>query len=841
MADNLTPWLAGAAETGGRFAFNQFKGNGSTIRWGINFAGIAPGYLDRSHLKYYVTEDATGFSTDTYVVPANAFISDVILELKHPVTGQPIATGSTLSVFRDSPKQQPIPNFNDGSIIDEENLDTGFRQAVYAAAEMVDRFGVSSDKADQAFDIASQARDRADTAIATANAASAKADTAINTANNASAKADTAIATANAASSTATTAKNTADIAKATADTAKSTADAASSNATNALSNSNVAMTRSQEAKDAAAAATTTANNASTKADGAVTTANAASAKADTAISTANTAKSTADTAKSTADAAKATADGIDAKATSALSTANSANTKADTAVSTANDAKSTANAIDGKAQQALDTANAIDGKATTALNTANAANAKADQALGASDGTYNNYIKTYRNGDESGIQYLDGSRQTPGQMLWAIVAASSSNNGDLYMNRVVNGVYAGSPIIIQRSTGLVKLTSGVDIDGAPLNVRQPSTFWRDMALTTANGSYFALNTDTPKYRSVTFKTGNKMRWEIGTNDDAETGSNQGSHLFISRWADDGSGIERTFIMSRQSGLANFYRNIVVKGAPNGGAAAQLKLDSNKGQYKSIQFNAEGVLRWELGAEATPEAGGSAGTEFYLSRWADDGSFLGVPVRIKRNTGVVAFEQRPQVAGKDVWDGGNFDPNSKLAANGDATRAGALTHVDRGDYNGYSTTLGGGYLKMAQYEYGPYIDMSRARSTDYNVRLHYNISSTNFEIIYPEGYGFVFTRGSNGQYANLAPDGNINGVLWGGWLGDWINARLGERAWGGARVQWDSGIAEWGIMDIGVGIGAHTVDIPAPWVMMGMRKEGSNTRCYLRGVVLRNQ
>ena len=658
MSDNLTPWLAGAAETGHRFAFNQFKGNGSTIRWGINFSGIAPGYLDRSHLKYYVTEDATGFSTDTYVVPANAFVSDVILELKHPVTGQPIATGSTLSIFRDSPKQQPIPNFNDGSIIDEGNLDTGFRQAVYAAAEMVDRFGVSSDKAGQAFGIASRASDRADTAINTANAASTKADTAISTAN-----------------------------------TAKSTAD---------------------------------------------------------------TAKSTADTAKSTADTAKATADGINAKATQALSTADSSNTKADTAVTTANAAKSVVNAVDGKAQQALDTANAIDGKATTALNTANSANAKADQALGASSGTYNNHISIFRNGDEAAVKLVDGSRSNWGQDLWAIVAANVGNSSDLYFNRVVNGAYAGSPIIIQRSTGLVKLTSGADIDGAPLNVRQPSTFWSGMTLTTANGSHFALNTDTPKYRSVKFKTASGMRWEIGTNDDAEAGSNQGSHLFI-------------------------------------------------------------------------------------SRWADDGSFLGVPVRIKRNTGVVAFEQRPQVAGNDIWDSGNFDPSSKLAANGDATRAGALTHVEQGNYNGYSTTLGGGYLKMAQYEYGPYIDMSRARSTGYNVRLHYNVGSTNFEIVYPEGFSFVFTRGASGQNTYFSPDGNISGARWGGWLGDWLNAQLGGRALGGARVQWDSGIAEWGIMDISSDIGAHVIDIPAPWVMMGMRKEGGNTRCYLRGVVLRNQ
>lgn len=87
-------------------------------------------------------------------------------------------------------------------------------------------------------------------------------------------------------------------------------------------------------------------------------------------------------------------------------------------------------------------------------------------------------------------------------------------------------------------------------------------------------------------------------------------------------------------------------------------------------------------------------------------------------------------------------------------------------------------------------------------------------------------------------------DGNVLLPFRNAWLSD-ILADLYNRDNGkanaGARVQWDSGVAEWGIMDIGIGIGAHTIDIPAPWVMMGMRKEANNTRCYLRGVVLRNQ
>ncbi|CAM2175651.1 Phage tail protein [Burkholderia latens] len=91
---------------------------------------------------------------------------------------------------------------------------------------------------------------------------------------------------------------------------------------------------------------------------------------------------------------------------------------------------------------------------------------------------------------------------------------------------------------------------------------------------------------------------------------------------------------------------------------------------------------------------------------------------------------------------------------------------------------------------------------------------------------------------------SLQADGNIYCVFRGAWLNgilDDLYNRDNGKANAGARVQWDSGVAEWGIMDIASVIGAHTVDLPAPWVMIGMRKEFNNTRCYLRGVMLRNQ
>lgn len=538
MADNLTPWLAGAAQTGGRFAFNQWPGNGSTIRWGINFAGIAPGYLDRSHIKYYVTDDATGFSTAVYQVPSTAFISDTILELKHPVTGAIIAVGQTLSVYRDSPKQQPIPDFNDGSIIDEENLDTGFRQAVYAAAEMVDRFGVSNDKSDTALDIANQARDIANTANATAGNAVSIAQGAVTTANG-------AVATAN----------------------------------------------------------------------GAVATANAASAKADTAVNTANDAKSIAQ--------------GIDGKAQQALNNSN-------TAITTANDAKGIAQGIDGKATQAI--------------NTANDANTKADTALAASNGKYNNQIEIYRNGGNASQFYRDGSRTASGDILWE-VKADASNTGALAKSyqvaRYVGGSYSDSPFVIYNNTGLVQVGAGGLMSYGSISSNGSLTL-----ATTNSPMYAFMSANAGQVRSVVFKTGSNNRWEFGTNSSPESGSNNGSDLFVTRFADNGFGIDSPLEMIRSSGLLRVSKGLEVRGAANWAEAASITMRSGAGQYKNTNYYTGGLQRWGQGVDAAAESGSNAGSDWFLSRYNDAGTWIENVMWVKRSTGVVQFAQPPALKGR---------------------------------------------------------------------------------------------------------------------------------------------------------------------------------------------
>ncbi|MDR5790271.1 hypothetical protein P9281_27375 [Caballeronia sp. LP003] len=139
---------------------------------------------------------------------------------------------------------------------------------------------------------------------------------------------------------------------------------------------------------------------------------------------------------------------------------------------------------------------------------------------------------------------------------------------------------------------------------------------------------------------------------------------------------------------------------------------------------------------------------------------------------------------------------------------------------NNGDSNGYRHVFGSGWMKQNEYNYGPYIDFSRAASEDWKWRIHYNFNNQYLEFIMNGGGSVVF-----------ATDGNINSSSQG-----WFSGKAGA----GARVQWDSGINEWGPIN-----GPTTLDMGAPWVMEGWRTNSNGNWVsgaqWIRGVVLRNQ
>lgn len=71
------------------------------------------------------------------------------------------------------------------------------------------------------------------------------------------------------------------------------------------------------------------------------------------------------------------------------------------------------------------------------------------------------------------------------------------------------------------------------------------------------------------------------------------------------------------------------------------GASSQLTLNGDAGQFRMVRCSTAGVVRWDFGADYVAEGGSNAGTNFYVNRFADDGSYLDSPILITRATGVI--------------------------------------------------------------------------------------------------------------------------------------------------------------------------------------------------------
>lgn len=132
------------------YSINTFEGDGTTATREFNFSG---GYLRREHVKAFQTAP-DGTATDVTLT----FIGD------NTVTVSPVTpVDYVLTIFRDTPKDLPMVDFQNGAIINETNLDTLAEQSVFVSAEMVDRF-VETDA------IANEALVKSDQAIAIAEA-----------------------------------------------------------------------------------------------------------------------------------------------------------------------------------------------------------------------------------------------------------------------------------------------------------------------------------------------------------------------------------------------------------------------------------------------------------------------------------------------------------------------------------------------------------------------------------------------------------------------------------------------------------------------------------------------
>lgn len=106
----------------------EYLADGVTTSWDFSFSG---GYISRDHVKAY-SETSTGIRTNLTIMPGD-FVGDYTLTISPA-----IASGDTLVIYRDTPKDIPLVNYTDGGRVTEASLDLNAEQAVFIAAETTD-------------------------------------------------------------------------------------------------------------------------------------------------------------------------------------------------------------------------------------------------------------------------------------------------------------------------------------------------------------------------------------------------------------------------------------------------------------------------------------------------------------------------------------------------------------------------------------------------------------------------------------------------------------------------------------------------------------------------------
>ena len=252
-----------------------FEGDGATKSFSIPF-----GYLNKTDVYVTINGEQAEY---TWLTQGN-----IVLKATPE-------SGAVIKIYRNTPVDEPIVDYVDGSIIKENDLDLPVVQNMYVAQELKDSAADTVNTADQATALANNALTISHTAEAISQLAENKAASAVTLANKASMDASSAVATAGQAETAAASATATANKALSKAETAITTADTATTRAGSALE-------KAQSAENKASSAETTAGKAETVSGTALNTATAAKSTAQVASDTASTALATANEAKETSE-----------------------------------------------------------------------------------------------------------------------------------------------------------------------------------------------------------------------------------------------------------------------------------------------------------------------------------------------------------------------------------------------------------------------------------------------------------------------------------------------------------------------------------------------------------
>lgn len=337
-----------------------------------------------------------------------------------------------------------------------------------------------------------------------------------------------------------------------------------------------------------------------------------------------------------------------------------------------------------------------------------------------------------------------------------------------------------------------------------------------------------------------------------------------GGHLIIDRnTAEDGS-------------FSTYVRAFTMDGSGNMATPAGIVADlfKTRANVNLPAYNDDGRGFLEFGGDTVIWRLYMAGPSgnLFLSGYNVDGSYKHSPFNIDYASGRFNFASRPAFNGATPWDSANL-PNPLTTDGGWlTTNRGFNFGVGYGRYalqvsaNG-TDSIGGAFVEWnASRTPALQVDCPSSQAAYMGIRwtewgkrhlgaidcyaggsklaqpyISFHVGTLTNAFTF-NGSGDLVAQGaiySGNGGGILATNGNLYMTWAGQWLSDYLSNLNTGKATKGATAQ-TNGVAEFGAIDISKG-GNQTYDLPAPYVMCGLRNVGNTTIIYLRGTYLTQQ
>lgn len=190
----------------------------------------------------------------------------------------------------------------------------------------------------------------------------------------------------------------------------------------------------------------------------------------------------------------------------------------------------------------------------------------------------------------------------------------SGSNAGsNFYISRKSDvGGALDAPLTINRATGLVTLADGLTVSsGTTTTQALNGTNIAASGTVTANGGVTIANGAAGTFRFLRIDSSGSERWEIGSDAAAESGSNAGSDLYISRRTDAGASNGTPLRITRSNGMVKIESALQLAGY------TVSTLPTCNATYKGVIAHATDVTT--VTYNATPTGGGSNDVPVYCN------------------------------------------------------------------------------------------------------------------------------------------------------------------------------------------------------------------------------